>query len=175
MTVAIASNPADLVAAAQRGDRRAFEALYRKHVGAVYGLCLRLCGDPTVADDVTQEVFVRAWRKLDSFRGDAPFGAWLRRLAVNAALNDRRSHTRRLARVVPVEAPERTGARQTPGKAMDLERAVAALPPKSRHVFVLAAVEGWTHAEVGRELGMPEGSSKALLYQARKSLREALS
>jgi len=174
MTAAIASNPADLVAAARRGDRRAFEGLYRQHVGAIYGLCLRLCGDATVAEDVTQEAFVRAWRKLDTFRGDAPFGAWLRRLAANAALNDRRSHTRRIARVIPMADTERAGVRRAPGAAMDLERAVAALPPKPRHVFVLAAIEGWTHAEVGRELGMPEGSSKALLYQARKALREAL-
>jgi len=174
MSAAVATNPADLVAAARRGDRRAFEALYRQHVGAVNALCLRLSGDVTIAEDVTQEVFVRAWRKLDSFRGDAPFGAWLRRLAVNAALNDRRSHSRRLARVVPIAAPERAGVRRTPGAAMDLERAVAALPPKARHVFVLAAIEGWTHAEVARELGVTEGTSKAQLYQARKSLREAL-
>jgi RNA polymerase sigma-70 factor (ECF subfamily) len=165
---------ADLVSAAAAGDRRAFEALYRAHTGRIYAVCLRLCGDAVTAEELTQEAFVRGWRNLGSCRG--AFGAWMRRLAINTALNDRRSHARRLARVAPTGSPGALAGRSGgQGAAYDLERAIAGLPSGARHVFVLREIEGLTHAEIAALTGTSEGTSKAQLHRARALLREALS
>ena len=164
-----------LVSAAVAGDRRAFEALYRTHAARIHAICLRLAGDRSVADELTQEAFVKAWRKLSSHRGGS-FGGWLRRIAIRVALDDRRAHARRLARVVPTGDPaEQAGHCGRPGMAFDLERAIAALPPKARHTFVLREIEGLTHAEIAELTGVTEGTSKAQLHRARALLREALS
>ena len=165
----------DLIDAARCGDRRAFERLYRRHVGRVYATCLRLSGDPVAAEELTQETFIRAWRRLDSYRAAAPFAAWLRRLTINVALSDKRSHMRRLARVRPVAELEGTARSWQPGTSLDLERAVAALPPKARHVFVLRNIEGLSHREIAQLTGTSEGTSKAQLHRARRLLQEALS
>jgi RNA polymerase sigma factor (sigma-70 family) len=103
-----------LVRRAQRGDGAAFEALYRQHAGRVYALCLRMSGDAQHAAELTHDVFVHVWRKLNSFRGDARFTTWLQRVAVNFVLNAQKSDRRRLARVEPVEDPRGwTAARRT--------------------------------------------------------------
>ncbi len=167
----------DLVRRAQGGDRGAFEQLYRRQVGRVHALCLRMAGDPIAAEELTQEVFVRAWRKLGSFRGDSAFGTWLHSLAVREVLGDRRTNVRRLARVVPVEDPATlpgAGRRQSPAAALDLERCLGALPERARQVFVLHDVEGYRHTEIARLMGTTEGTSKGQLHRARKLLREAL-
>lgn len=164
-----------LVRAAQAGDRGAFEQLYRRHVARVHAICLRLSADATVAEELTQDTFVRAWQRLDALRSDA-FGAWVRRVAARVALDDRRSHQRRLARVVPDGQPGATaGTSSSPGTALDLERAVRGLPPKARHVFVLREIEGLTHQEIAELCGVTAGTSKAQLHRARKLLRETLS
>jgi len=140
-----------LVHRAQAGDRAAFEQLYRRHVGRVHAQCLRMVGDPIAAEELTQEVFVRAWRRLGSFRGDSAFGTWLHSLAVREVLGDRRSNLRRLARVAPVEDPEAlsaAGRRSSPATALDLERCLGTLPERARKVFVLHDVEGFRHAEI---------------------------
>lgn len=174
-----ATAEAEWVAAAQRGDRQAFERLYRDHRERVYALCFRLSGaNPDLAQDLLQQSFVRAWRKLDRFRGDSRFGTWLHRLAVNVALSDRRIRMRRLSRERPMdEQAERTatGARDvTADLRRDLERAIAALPERARTVLVLYDIEGYRHAEIAEMTGMAEGSSKAQLHRARKLVREAL-
>ena len=160
---------------AQAGDRAAFQRLYEDHVGRIYALCLRLTGDPEEAMERTQDVFVRAWGKLGSFRGEAAFSTWLHRLAVNVVLTDHRSAGRREQR----EAAAGMGARSVPapraGLAVDLERAIAALPPGARAVFVLYDVEGYRHEEIAEMTGIAAGTSKAQLHRARKLLREALS
>ncbi len=166
-----------LVQDARSGDLAAFERLYRDHERRVFALCMRLASDPALAEELTQEVFIRAWRKLDSFRGQSAFSSWLYPLTVNVALTERRSRRRRLARIVPTddgEVPEAPTPAPTPETGFDLERAMATLPPGARRVFVLHDVEGRTHEEIADLLGLAPGTSKAQLHRARKLLREAL-
>lgn len=166
----------DLVRRAAGGDMRAFETLYRRHAGRVHGAVWRLSGmNEARAQELTQEAFVRAWQKLDSFRFESAFTTWLHRLAVNVALMDLRGRAPEDA--VEDETLEAVGGTERPfcaGERADLERAVAALPPRARAVLVLHDVEGWKHEEIGRELGMAVGSSKAQLHRARGLLRTML-
>jgi RNA polymerase sigma-70 factor (ECF subfamily) len=166
-----------LVEAAQNGDLLAFERLYRENERKVFALCLRLSSDAALAEELTQEVFVRAWRKLGSFRGESAFSSWLYPLTVNVALSERRSRRRRDARIVATEDPaslERAPAAPRPEAAFDLQKAMAALPPGARAVFVLHDVEGRTHDEIAALLDLAPGTSKAQLFRARRLLREAL-
>jgi RNA polymerase sigma-70 factor (ECF subfamily) len=170
----------DVVRAA-RGDRQAFERLYREHVNRIFSLCTRMVGDRTRAEELTQDAFVRAWEKLDQFRGDSAFGTWLHRLAVNVVLNDRQTESRRRGRQddsiedVDTVAHGDVRAEVPPGLSMDLERAISGLPPGARRVFVLHDVEGYTHDEIGEMLGVTAGGCKAQLHRARLLLRERLS
>lgn len=143
----------------------------------MYALCLRLTGDAGTAEERTQDVFVRAWDKLRSFRGESAFSSWLHRLAVNVVMNERRTTFRRELRVTPVAEPElmeRGKGPSTEGLSIDLERAIAALPEGAREVFVLYDIEGYSHAEIGELTGIAEGTSKAQLFRARQLLREKL-
>jgi len=167
----------DLVARAQTGDQTAFRELYRQHAGRVYALCLRLTGDSYTAEERTQDVFVRLWDKLKSFRGESAFSSWLHRLAVNVVLNEQRTRGRRELRVMPSENPaalERGKGEPTIGLSIDLENALAELPDGAREVFVLFDIEGYGHAEIASLTGIAEGTSKAQLFRARKLLREKL-
>lgn len=167
----------ELVELARGGDVDAFERLYRLAVGKVYALCLRMTLDRGTAEDLTQEVFVRAWQKLSSFRGESAFSTWLFRLAVNAVISHRRSHRRTRRSEVPVGDPGvLDGHAEVPmiGARIDVERALARLPDGARHVFVLHDVEGRRHHEIGVLLGIATGTSKAQLHRARALLREAL-
>ena len=166
-----------LVRQAQAGDLVAFERLYRENERKVFGLCFRLSSDPALAEELTQEVFVRAWRKLSSFRGESAFSSWLYPLTVNVALSERRSRRRRDARIIATEDPaslERAPRSPAPEAGFDLEKAMATLPPGARAVFVLHDVEGRTHEEIAQLLGLAPGTSKAQLHRARRLLREAL-
>jgi RNA polymerase sigma-70 factor (ECF subfamily) len=166
-----------LVQDARAGDVAAFERLYRDNERRVFALCMRLSADPALAEELTQEVFVRAWRKLGSFKGQSAFSSWLYPLTVNVALTERRSRRRRLARVVPTDdgaAPEAEAPSSTPETGFDLEKALAGLPPGARRVFVLHDVEGRTHDEIASLLGLAPGTSKAQLHRARRLLREVL-
>jgi RNA polymerase sigma-70 factor (ECF subfamily) len=166
-----------LVRQAQAGDLVAFERLYRDNERKVFGLCFRLSSDPALAEELTQEVFVRAWRKLSSFRGESAFSSWLYPLTVNVALSERRSRRRRDARIVATDDPaslERAPRSPAPEAGFDLEKAMATLPPGARAVFVLHDVEGRTHEEIAQLLGLAPGTSKAQLHRARRLLREAL-
>jgi RNA polymerase sigma-70 factor (ECF subfamily) len=166
------------VQAARDGDVAAFEALYREHVGRVHALCVRMTGDPREAESLAQEAFVRAWERLDRFRGESSFATWLHHVTVNVVVSSRRAAIRRLRRVESVEDLERldppSTPRRAPEAAMDLERAIAGLPAGARMVFVLFDVEGFSHAEIARELGIAENTSKAQLHRARALLREVL-
>jgi len=168
--------PSDLVERARNGDHAAFEALYREQVGRVYGLCLRMVADAAVAEELTQAAFVRAWERLASYRGDASFGAWLRTVAANVVISDRRSRLRRAVREVDAVDQDALAAPPTSaaGERLDLERAVASLPAGARAVFVLHDVEGYTHAEVGRLLDVSPITSKTQLHRARRLLRARL-
>ena len=166
-----------LVKRAQGGDMAAFEQLYRDHVGRVFAVCMRLAGDASLAEELAQEAFVRAWQKLGSFRGESAFSSWLYTLAVNTALTERRSRRRRTARVMTTDdlaAFDKPGKPPGPERGFDLERALAKLPPGARAVLVLHDVEGYKHHEIAEMTGIAEGTSKAQLHRARRLLREAL-
>ncbi|RDZ29457.1 RNA polymerase sigma factor [Lysobacter silvisoli] len=169
----------DLVGAAARGEMAAFETLYRRHAGRVHGVIARLVGHHGArAEDLTQEAFVRAWQALPAFRFESAFGTWLHRLAVNTALMELRSRRGKPQLDDDEDALEYVGSADSAGHttalSMDLERAVASLPPRARAVLVLYDVEGWKHEEIAVELGMAVGSSKAQLHRARNLLRERL-
>ena len=163
---------------AQTGELDAFENLYRQHSGRVYAICLRLsAGDKSDATELMQDVFVRAWRSLATFRGDCAFSSWLHRLAVNTMLENARSETRREARVLPMDDTSRLpGAARSSGLElkMDMEAAVASLPKGARLAFVLHDVEGYQHQEIAQQLGISVGTVKAQLHRARRLLREKL-
>ena len=167
----------DLVRRACRGDVQAFEQLYRDNVGRIYPLCLRMCANADLAEEMVQETFIRAWQKLGTFRGASAFSTWLHRVAVNVVLGNRRSGARRAARFEPMgERPlDVEGKEERPGRSLDLERAVANLPTKAREIFVLHDVEGYRHKEIADIAGVAVGTSKAQLHRARKLLRKALS
>lgn len=165
------------VALAAAGDRRAFERLYRTHQSRIFSVCARMVGDRAQAEELTQDVFVRAWDKLSQFRGEAAFGTWLHRLAVNVVLNARKSDGRVRSRMAEdEEALDRVAAPggAPMGTSMDLEAAIAALPAGARRIFVLHDVEGYKHEEIGEMLSITAGGSKAQLHRARMLLREAL-
>jgi RNA polymerase sigma-70 factor (ECF subfamily) len=165
----------ELVRRAQDGDEAAFESLYREHAGRVYALCLRMLGDPVHAQELVQDVFVQAWRRLDTFAGESAFSTWLHRLAVNQVLMDRRRAGRRERRVTGGEEGHDAPADGPPaGLRIDLERAIAALPEGAREVFLLYDVEGYSHEEIGQMVGIAIGTSKAHLFRARRLLRRAL-
>ena len=173
------TTPSDkaLVDQAKAGDTVAFEALYRAHCGRVYALCLRMTKNATEAEDLTQEAFVRAWRKLESFRGDSAFSTWMHRLTVNLVLTNRRSHKRRTDRIMTTDdlTPfEGQGKVPNPGMSIDLEEAIAGLPNGARRVFVLHDVEGYRHQEIADMLGLAVGTTKAQLHRARRLLRVVL-
>lgn len=163
---------------AQSGDVAAFEQLYREHSPRIYALCLRLkAGDSPDATELLQDVFVKAWRRLDTFRGDCAFASWLHRLAVNTMLESARSDGRRTARVLPMEDTSRlAGAARSSGieLKMDMEKAIATLPKGARLAFVLHDVEGYQHQEIAEQLSVTVGTVKAQLHRARRLLRERL-
>jgi RNA polymerase sigma-70 factor (ECF subfamily) len=166
-----------LVRRAADGDQLAFETLYRRLGGRIYALCLRMSGDAQAAEELTQDVFVRAWEKLDSFRGDSRFSTWLHRLAVNLVLQDRRKKGRRRSREQLTEDPtvfERAVTRAMPGTRVDLERAIAGLPEGAREVLILRDIEGYKYDEIAELKGVALGTVKAQIHRARKLVREAL-
>ena len=156
------------VEAAARGDRRAFERLYRRHVGRVYALCLRLAGQRETAEDCVQDTFVNAWRALATFESRSSFPTWLHRIAVNTVLSGRRGLAQKLETTVDADLGDldRRAAEDTP--PLDVEAAIAALPEGARHVLVLVGLYGFSHDEAARHLGVAVGTSKAHLHRARQ-------
>lgn len=168
----------DSIRRAQAGDVDAFELLYREHAGRIYALCLRLkAGDITDATELMQDVFIKAWRRLATFRGDSAFASWLHRLAVNTMLENARSDGRRTARVLAMDDTSRlAGAARSSGieLKMDMEDAIASLPKGARLAFVLHDIEGYQHQEIAEQLSVSVGTVKAQLHRARRLLRERL-
>ena len=166
---------AEEVSLAARGDRRAFERLYRKHVARINSLCRRMAGYDE-AHEITQDVFVRAWQKLGTFRGESQFGTWLYRLAINVILAWRGK--------MAVQRGRYGGSEEVldvlPGRpaqsdlSLDFETAIEKLPEGARQIFVLHDVEGFKHEEIARMLGVTSGTSKAQLHRARMMLRRTL-
>jgi len=171
----IAADEAALIRRARQADRSAFEALYRLHIDKIYGLCLRMTGNVSEAEDCAQEAFIQAWNKMDKFRGDSAFATWLHRIAVNSVLGRIRKSKREQDRIQDVAdmapAPLETG---DSGELRDLSQAIDRLPERARHVFVLHAVHGYSHDETGDMLGIATGTSKAQLHRARRLLAQQL-
>ena len=163
------------VARAAAGDVAAFEQLYRTYLARIHSLVRRMAG-PRDADDLTQDVFVRAWMKLSTFRGEAAFGTWLHRLAVNLVIERLRSQSaQRLRWLEDDSAFASVAAMHTsPTTRLGLEAALERLPNGARSVFVLHDIEGHTHQEIGGLLGVSAGTSKAQLHRARMLMRRHL-
>jgi RNA polymerase sigma-70 factor (ECF subfamily) len=170
-----------LVERCLQGEFGAFEELYRAHAGRLFSLTCRMLGNPSDAEDLLQEIFLAAHRKLDTFRGDSALGTWLYRLATNLCLDYLRSRATRSSQITGsledepwiADASSRGLAERTVSK-MDLERALALLPEGSRAAFVLHDIEGLEHREVAEVLGVAEGTSKSQVHKARMRLRTLL-
>jgi RNA polymerase sigma-70 factor (ECF subfamily) len=172
---------AGLVQRARGGDMRAFERLYRDHIGRVYGLCLRLMREPASAEDCAQETFVNAWRALGRFEARSSLATWLHRIAVNVALSRRRRAAAQVQLPPSPRDPEEELADppgewtlDTPVEVQEIESAIGTLPEGARDVLVLCGIYGYSHGEAARMLGIAEGTCKAQLHRARALLRVRL-
>lgn len=158
------------------GDERALQRLWSQHAPHIDAVVRRLCGDPELAADVSQEVWMQIFRALPSYRGDSQFGTWAHRIAVNRTLNALRK-IRRLAKLeVDIEDDSALVEPDTDRTfiAESIEQAMTRLSPGARAVFVLHDIEGYTHGEIGAELGITPGGSKSQLFKARAKLRKLL-
>jgi RNA polymerase sigma-70 factor, ECF subfamily len=172
---------ASLVQRARGGDVRAFERLYRDHIGSVYGLCLRMTRDPAAAEDCAQEAFFNAWRALERFETRSSLATWLHRIAVNVVLNRRRKRSAQVELPPlaagpddePADLPEEWTL-DTPIEVHEIEAAVGGLPDGARDALVLCGIYGYSHGEASQMLGIAEGTCKAQLHRARALLRARL-
>jgi RNA polymerase sigma-70 factor (ECF subfamily) len=156
----------------------AFETVYKQHAPRIYALATRMAGSPDQGEDLLQEIFLQAHRKLASFKGDAALGTWLYRLAVNHCLDFVRSRQARMSKLTDTldaeTAAQPVARRETPIARIDLERALERLPEGCREAFVLHDIEGYDHREVAEMLGIAEGTSKSQVFKARMKLRGML-
>jgi len=172
------SDDPELVRRAAEGGVDAYETLYRRHVGRVYALCLRMARDRSEAEELTQQTFVRLWERLPSFAGRSSFTTWLHRVTVNVVIEEMRRRGRwreRFSSDDEAAARAPAPARFSEGGDLDLERAIGTLSPQARLVFVLHDIEGHKHREIAELTGLAVGTCKAHLHRARRLLREALS
>ena len=158
------------------GDERAMQRLWSQHAPHIDAVVRRLCGDPELAADVSQEVWMQIFRALPSYRGDSQFGTWAHRIAVNRTLNALRK-IRRIAKL-EIEIEDDSAITENDSDrtfmAESIEQAMVKLSPGARAVFVLHDIEGYTHGEIGEELGITPGGSKSQLFKARAKLRKLL-
>ena len=175
----------ELARQAASGDHSAFERLYHAHSPRVFALCLRMSGSRVKAGELTQDVFVHVWERLASWRGESALSSWIYRLTVNLVLSNVRGEQRRQKHEMTedtkdddgeesAQEPKAVGREPRVHDAIDLERAIAALPKGARTVFVLHDVEGYQHDEIAKMMGTAEGTCRAQLHRARKLLIEAL-
>ena len=172
---------AELLVRCRRKEPGAFEELYRQHAGRLYNLAFRMLGNPTDAEDVLQEIFLLAYRKLDSFKGESALSTWLYRLAMNHCLDQLRSKAAKMGQATESlddeEGPGMQVARTLPEtivSRLDLERAIADLPEGCRAAFLLHDVEGFEHQEIAQILGIATGTSKSQVHKARLKIRTYL-
>ncbi len=170
-------NDLELVERAKRGDQVAFRRLYDANVDRIYRLTYRMAGSEELARDFTQEAFLRAWQRLEQFRGDAAFSTWLHSIAVSVSLNGIRKADRHRKRERSLEDAAHLARTKPPVEAEVRDRlrgAVDALPEIYRTVFLMHDLEGYSHGEIAETLGVAEGTSKARLFRARAKLRASL-
>jgi RNA polymerase sigma-70 factor (ECF subfamily) len=164
------------LARAMKGDERAMRQLWLRHSPHIDAVVRRLCGDHDIAADIAQEVWIQIFRALPGYRGESQFGTWAHRIAVNRTLNALRK-VKRLAKI-ETDIDEETGIidgeTDRTFLAESIEKAMTQLSPGARMVFVLHDVEGYTHDEIGKELGITSGGSKSQLFKARAKLRRLL-
>jgi len=165
-----------LIERAADGDEHAFRALYDETVGRVHALLLRLTSNRMLAEDLTQESNLRAWRGLPKFRGDASFQTWIHRIAVRVSIEaHRRRKSRELREVDWPDEAESVGSVRPPSLArISLERAIATLPDGAREVFVLYEIEGFRHAEIAEMIGVATPTVRSQLHRAKTLLRKAI-
>ncbi len=171
----------ELAARCRAGDTDAFEELYRQHARRLYSLVIRMIGSAQDAEDLLQEVFLQAYRKLPGFRGESTLGTWLYRLTMNHCLDHLRGRQAKMSRATASIDEESVDEPAAPDPVvpsaisrMDLERAIEALPPGSKAAFLLHDVEGFEHQEIAAILGISEGTSKSQVHKARLKLRALL-
>jgi len=158
------------------GDQRAFKLLYERHVGRVYAICFRLCGDKDEASDIAQDVFIQVWKKLKDYRRESAFSTWLYRVATNITLSHLRKRKPLWARHIDwanAGQEEQMGVKQSHFE-QGLDKQIAELPEQARFVFILFAVEGYRHEEIAKMMKIAVGTSKAQYHRARKLLKEKL-
>ena len=172
----------ELARAAASGDAAAFERLYENHHRRVFSLCMRMLGDRTQAEDLTQDVFLQLYRKIGSFRGDSAFTTWLHRMTVNQVLMHFRKRGTKLEHTSEegdftnvIETPIQSTRRISMVDRLALEKAISELPTGYRTMFVLHDIEGYQHEEIATLLNVSIGTSKSQLHKARMRLRELLS
>nr|WP_229748134.1 RNA polymerase sigma factor [Lacimicrobium alkaliphilum] len=158
--------------AVKAGDKQAFHKLYEKHVGRVYALCLRLCGDKSLAEDATQEVFIQLWRKIDNYAGQSKFTTWLHGVTSNVCISYMRKQKSWIKRLFSQDETELAQQHAEPQSDWDLDKYIQRLPERARQVFVLHSIEGYRHEEIAGMLNMAVGSSKAQLHRAKQLLKE---
>ncbi len=163
-----------LIEACKSGSADAFKSLYDKYSGRVYALTLRLCGNQDIADDLTQEVFIKVWESISSFKGESAFYSWLHRICINAFLMKLRSDKNYEKKIGESSNNVFMLAYTNDDFSIDMEKAIAKLPPQAKLVFILFEIEGYKHKEISQMLNIEEGTSKAHLHKARKILREEL-
>lgn len=165
----------ELILQAKIGSHAAFEALYRMHVGRVYGICVRILSDRSWAEEVTQKIFIHAWIKLNSFRGESRFSSWLYRIAINMVLDEMKAKRVRDdqidCKIIPFATQHSEPVRNL---RLDLNNAIDSLPRRARLIFVLHDLVGLTHEEIAEALNVEPGTCKAQLSRARRLLRGVL-
>ena len=166
---------AQLVKAAANGNIQAFQQLFERHQRSIYGLVWRLAGDSNLADDLTQEVFIKLWDVLASFRGESKFSTWLHTVATRVAISELRKQRnwQHLQLTDANDYAEQLTHEEAPDLST-LDRLMLRLPPQTRAVFVLHCLEGLRHEDVAQELGIAVGTSKAQVHRARSMLEEWL-
>lgn len=159
---------------AQAGDAQAFQEIYRSHHRRVWALARRWESDAEAAEDLLQEAFVSVWRSLPDFRGDSALSTWIHTIVVRTALDRARAEKRREERELSAQDGDSAAGGTFPGKDIDLERAIAALPDGQRRMFLLHAVEGYRCREIAERLGVAVGTVQSQLFRAREKLKEVL-
>lgn len=161
-----------LVLRSQNGDQIAYEKLYRANIGKVYALCLRLCGQKELAEDLSQESFIRAWQKIGSFRGDSAFSSWLFRLTSNVVIGYLRKQNKWKVESLDEQNYDQTVSSERPlGENRDIDTALRCLSDTARVVLIMYEYLGYQHNEISKITGMAVGTSKTHLHRARATLK----
>jgi len=164
----------ELIAKCKSGNADAFKSLYEKYSGRVYAFTLRMCGNNDTANDLTQEVFIKVWEGIGSFKGDSAFYSWLHRICINAFLMKLRTDKNYEKKIAESANNALMLAYTNDDFSLDMEKALQKLPSQAKLIFILHEIEGYKHKEISQMLNIEEGTSKAHLHKARKILREEL-